>query len=669
MQPRLFERFADRRNETWTSGSVTERLRGRLRGEGRIARALGSSDEVETPQAQVAFPDGWPTPESLLDQLELLTTPANGPVAAWAEKTLVAIEVALDTAGPTDAAAAGPLLSLGDSVATGMMVADSGSSPQLASQTRRAALAVARRVAVWRAAAAWCAAEDRVPDSTTSGDVAVMLGAQPIDPEVSRLLGFIERYESSGEPLDASAVKGSLASLADSSSPAAAALVRAVSDHYHAPNVRIAVHRDFVEQMLPESTVTSGGFQDFILGRPVRGRRTVEQSSSVRFVPHAREIRMELVIAGEVAARSVTESGPVTVHSTSQATFTVAKPVQITSSGLAVGPARGTARTRAQLADIETSFDNVPIMGSLVRSIARNQHDDARGEAIREASGKIVGQACREVDQQTGPKLEELAEQIRQRLWQPLVHLGLEPTPVALETTDEMASLRLRLAADTQLAAHTPRPRAPGNALVSVQLHETVANNAFGRFGLAGRRLELPQLAGIVCEKLGIETRVPDDLPDGVAVTFAAKEPLRVECRDGMVHVRVALDAIESGRRNWYDLVARVAYKPVASGPQIFLEREGPVQIGGEGHEGRMEIALRVIFGKVFAKERAIGILPTKVTTNPKLVTMRAVQAVATDGWLAIALAEPATTITGQSIAPSPTAASPLPFERRLLRR
>ena len=198
MQPRLFERFADRRNETWTSGSVTERLRGRLRGEGRIARALGSSDEVETPQAQVAFPDGWPTPESLLDQLELLTTPANGPVAAWAEKTLVAIEVALDTAGPTDAAAAGPLLSLGDSVATGMMVADSGSSPQLASQTRRAALAVARRVAVWRAAAAWCAAEDRVPDSTTSGDVAVMLGAQPIDPEVSRLLGFIERYESSG---------------------------------------------------------------------------------------------------------------------------------------------------------------------------------------------------------------------------------------------------------------------------------------------------------------------------------------------------------------------------------------------------------------------------------------------------------------------------------------
>jgi hypothetical protein len=273
------------------------------------------------------------------------------------------------------------------------------------------------------------------------------------------------------------------------------------------------------------------------------------------------------------------------------------------------------------------------------------------------------------VDQQADPLFAEMAERIRERVWQPLVSLGLDPTPVGLETTADVASLRLRLAADTQLAAHTPRPRAPGNAMLSIQVHETVANNAFGRFGLAGRRLELPALARLVCEKLGIETRVPDDLPDGVAVTFAAGEPLRVECRDGLVRVRVALDAIESGRRNWYDLVAQVAYKPVAVGPQIYLEREGPVQIGGPAHEGRMEIALRVIFGKIFAKERLIAILPAKVAENPKLAGLRAVQAVATDGWLAFALAEPAASVTGQPAGISPSAATPAPADRRVLRR
>jgi hypothetical protein len=335
------------------------------------------------------------------------------------------------------------------------------------------------------------------------------------------------------------------------------------------------------------------------------------------------------------------------------------KPIHLTPNGLAIAPARGNAATRAQLADIETSFDSVPIMGSLVRSIARNQHDDSRAEASREASGKIVGRACREVDRESGPKLEEMAARIRARIWQPLVGLGLEPTPVALETTADVASLRLRLAAESQLAAHTPRPRAPADALVSLQVHDSVANNACERFGLAGRRLELPELARLVCERMGIEPRVPDDLPDGVAVTFAQVAPLRIECRDGLVHVRVALDAIESGRRNWYDLVAQVAYKPVAAGPQVFLEREGPVRIGGPDHEGRMEIALRTIFGKIFAKERPIALFPEQVAANPRLAGVRAVQAVATDGWLGIALAEPPETTAAGPTSLSPTAAKP----------
>jgi len=93
------------------------------------------------------------------------------------------------------------------------------------------------------------------------------------------------------------------------------------------------------------------------------------------------------------------------------------------------------------------------------------------------------------------------------------------------------------------------------------------------------------------------------------------------------------------------------------------------VQIGGPGHEGRMEIALRTVFGKIFAKERPVPLVPVKVTENPRLVGLRAVQAVATDGWLAIALAEPRADVTGQPTTPSPTAARQPSADRRLLRR
>jgi hypothetical protein len=681
--PRIMGRIADRRGDARAAvgagepgrrppaGPLADRIRSRLRGQGRLARALGAPESI--PDGHAAATDGWPTPDRLIDQLEALANAATAAsdqgVVAWTEQALVAMQVVLETAGPADAAAPDALLVLGEAVATGMVTAEQGLAPQLASETRRAALALARRVAVWRAAADWSTAAAPQPQSAQSADIGLMLSARPAGDDVQRLLSFIERYEASSDPGHASAVKAALAGIGAAPSPAAAELARAVSAHYLAPNVRLAVHRGFVDRMLPESTVSNGPVQDFILGRPVRGRSTVEQSMGVRFLPHPSEIRMELVINGQVASRTVTESGPVAIHSKSNATFVVLKPIHLTPNGLAIAPARGNAATRAQLADIETSFDSVPIMGSLVRSIARNQHDDSRAEASREASSKIVGRACREVDQQSGPKLDEMAARIRELVWQPLVGLGLEPTPVALETTADVASLRLRLAADSQLAAHTPRPRAPADALLSMQFHETVANNAFERFGLAGRRLELPELARLVCDRMGIETRVPDDLPDGVAVTFAQVAPLRIECRDGLVHVRVALDAIESGRRNWYDLVAQVAYKPVAVGPQVLLEREGPVRIGGPDHEGRMEIALRTIFGKIFAKERPIALVPEKVTANPRLAGVRAVQAVATDGWLGIALAEPAETTIARPAAPSPTAVKPVPADRGPLRR
>jgi hypothetical protein len=82
-----------------------------------------------------------------------------------------------------------------------------------------------------------------------------------------------------------------------------------------------------------------------------------------------------------------------------------------------------------------------------------------------------------------------------------------------------------------------------------------------------------------------------------------------------------------------------------------------------------MEIALRTIFGKIFAKERPIAILPDKVTANPRLATVRAVQAVATDGWLGIALAEPAEVTTGRPAALSPTAVKPATTSVGPLRR
>lgn len=663
---RLLSRIIERRAEATGSAPVGPRLFERLRND----RRGRGSHAAEEPTADADARDGggmrWPHPAGLVAQLEALST-ADGASASWAATTQASLKSTLATRGPRDPASDEPLLALGESVPAGMKLADETTDAVLASRIRRVALGVSRRVAVWRAAAALCTEVDGDRQAAATGEIAADITAAGTVEAVAGMVASLERYEGARSPADAAAVRESLRAVVASASDEAKPLHRAVHDHYLSPNLRIAINEQFVERMLPESTVSSGPLQDFVLGRRVRGVKTVEQSTAVVFVPHPGEIRLDLLVSGEIASRTVTDAGAVEIHSRGQSTFTVHKPIHVSPQGLVFNAARGTASSQTQLANIQTSFDSVPLVGSLVRGIARSQHDEMRGEADREVRAKIVGRACREVDQQTEPKLTELADRIRERFWKPMAQLGLEPAAVALETTADAATARLRLAATDQLAAHTPRPRAPADALMSMQIHESSVNNACGRFGLAGRKLSLEELTRLVCERLGIPPQVPEDLPEGVEVTFAAQEPLRIECRDGLVHVRVALDALESGRRNnWYDIVANVSYRPVASGIQVELQREGPVQLSGDGQKGRMEFGLRTIFGKMFPKERPVPLVPAGIASNPRLAGVVAVQAVSSDGWLAFALGEPAPAGSGRTSATATRLPDPA---NRVLRR
>jgi len=601
----------------------------------RVGERLLGRDRDRAPAPAIAtssvssggVPDirAWPAPKKLVQQLEHLSDamPANES-SPWAGEALAQLQRVLETAGPRDADAQPALVTLGEFVHAGMGVADASTDHSHASATRRAALALARRVAVWRAACGVC----------TGGGAA----DARIETEVARLLDAVERFETSTTPEDAAIAARATDVVAAVPHARTGALAKAVSDHYLSANVRIAVHQRFLEKLLPAPTVITGAVDDVVLGRKVRGTRTVQRTTTVRFVPDSDEIAFDLEVHGDVESHTVTDSGPVSLTSRGDSSFTVRKPIKVSSAGLLFGMATGVASNRSQLANVQTSFDSVPIMRSLVRNIARSQHEETLPEANREVIDHIVSKACREVDAQAEPKFVEIADRIRDRVWTPLERLGLEPTAVAMETTATTATLRLRLAADEQLAAHTPRPRAPADALLSLQVNESSINNALERLGLAGRRLALEDLVGMLYERAGFEPRIPDDLPDGVHVTFARHQPLRVECRDGLVHMRVTLDAIESGRRSWYDIVAQVAYKPATSAPQVFLEREGPVQLSGPGHQGRIEFALRTIFSKIFPKERPIPVLPERLVKNPRLEGLHVLQAVSTDGWLALAL-------------------------------
>ena len=641
------------------------RLLDRLRaGERLLARDRAPSKEDKSPAGQGAATSagGWPVPTTLLKQLDQLAK-ADGPASSWGEKTTAEVRAVIATTGPADPAATSPLEQLALLVEDGLRIALTTDDPTAAAAIRRATLATQRRTLVWQGAATAMITPADVPQPASPAE-SESTGAHRAT--VEALLATLERYESTPTPAEGALAVESIDALAESGIMSLVDFATTVRDHYSAANVRVAVHQKFLERVMPPARVTTAPVDDTVLGRQVRGTSRVEQSTAVRFSPDARGISLVLEVRGDVASRTVTESGPVALTSRGSSSFTVRKPVSVGGTGLRLGQATGSASSRSQLADIQTSFDGVPIMRSLVRNIARNQHDEHLPEANREVIDKIVARACREVDQQVEPQLLAAAEKLRTQAWGPLVKLGLEPTPVSLETQDGIAMARLRLAGDDQLAAHTPRPRAPNGSMLSVQIHESAINNALERLALAGRQLPLEDLIHLLCERAGVEPHIPDELPEDVVITFAREQPLRVQYRDGLVHIRVALEAIESGRRGWHDIVASVTYRPKADDPQLFLEREGSVHLSGPGHQGRAEIALRAVFGKIFPKERPLPLMPEAFVTNPRLADMKVLQAVSADGWLAISLGE-----LPEATPPSPAkiAAPPPSPARRILRR
>jgi len=576
----------------------------------------------------------WPPPKELFRKLDELA--ADGPprpssykdICEWVNQTTSHFSSIMTTRGPHELHATPSIIALDKCFDDGMALADTLPDIENAAQIRRAAFAIKRRSKTWHAAAILS------EGLTEQTDVE-----KKVLNDISSLLASLEEFEVHPDAVHAVEVRHALAAVEKSGFLEFPALRQAVIHHYAAPNFRVALDEIFLTRLMPEAPSKTEPLRDVILGKPVRGRRVVEQITSVDLTPDADEICFDLTVDGHVSTYAITETGPIALTSRGSGQFTVKKPMKICHEGLIVGRSVASASNRARLINVSTSFDSVPLMGSLLRTLARNQHADSLPEANREVAQKIVWQSCRDTDKESEEKFAVLSNQIEDSFWQPLVRLGLSPTPF-METTEDKATLRLRLNADTQLAAHTPRPREPDGTLFGYQVHESAINNAFDRLGINGQKLSLEELFIHVQQQLGFEAKIPEDLPEGVSVAFEQVEPIRVDFDEGLVHVKISIDALESGRRDWYDVIGSVTYKPIASGNTIVLQREGPIRISGPGHRGRIEFALRTIFGKIFPKERPVPIVPKKITEHPRLQDLTTLQAMSWDGWIAIALGD-----------------------------
>jgi hypothetical protein len=453
------------------------------------------------------------------------------------------------------------------------------------------------------------------------------------------LAAFIERYESTGSMRDADAIAELRQRLKWSDNPRLQALAEDINRNYRNANMRVAFAGDLLNRMIPPQQPVAAPVHSTIAGADVRGHSLTETQIHVKLLPDPTVWRFGLEVDGQVNSQTVSQTWPARVKNCCRVEYEARKLVLVNRYGVHVYPAEAHANGDTNLLGVDSSFSPVPIIGALVESAAREQNRQSRSQAIAQVNSKVEREACARMDNEANAKLANLDERFHQKVMEPIERFGLSFEPIDMNTTSERATMRLRLAGEPQLGAHTPRPSAPSDSLVSVQLHESAFNNALLGLGLDGKRLTAAELHTLLADKLRRPAEPePVDLPRGAKVEFAEHDAVRLVCREDRVELILEIVELRHGRDSIRGVGVHAFFRPVVDGLDIKLVRDGTLQFDGAHLRAGPRVVLHSVFGKLLPKDQELPILAAKLSDDPRFKGLMVTQLVIDDGWVAMSI-------------------------------
>ena len=307
--------------------------------------------------------------------------------------------------------------------------------------------------------------------------------------------------------------------------------------------------------------------------------------------------------------------------------------------GIRVWPVEISVANRTRLRGIDTPFNGLPLIGQMVKGVARSQMEENKPAATREVRRKVAAKARDRIDAETRERLAKFVQRMHERVFGPLNALSLDPRLIAAETTEKRFVMRLRLAGEDQLGSHTPRPRAYADSLASVQIHESALNNGIERLQLNGRTFTLLGLSRHIAARLNrpMHWEITPDHAD-VKIKFAEKDAVVVRCQHGQVILTLSIARLRKSPRVWKDFQIRAFYRPEVNGRSAELVRDGVIHLIGDRLNLGSQIALRGIFAHALSKDNPWNLVPEPIVSEPKLRDAAITQFVIDDGWIGVSL-------------------------------
>ena len=604
-------------------------------------------------------PAGWPITFTLNDQLSTLVTDArpskdssqtlvssvdhskeradegHESKALWAMQvgeTLAKLQ-SLDRLGDDQA---GDLLSQLDSLATTGL----GNAEQLRDDAARvqwllAAFAVARRTAVWKPV--WEVASGHTIvhesfDPNRSGTSTAI--------DYAALLNELEQTELNSIESSSTRIMQAIHALRGSDNEQLTNVASAIDTHYRNANLRIAISSEMLGRLLPSIEPKSVPIRTTVLGSRVHGNSRVESDLKLVLNPSPDRWSINLQALGKVKTQSIGYNGPVSLRTFGQSRFVAATPIVVTREGVRIGDPNVSVNGTTNLRGVQSKYDSWPLVSGLVRNIAISRYETIAPRSNKIANQKMRAQIAETIDQTIETRIADATQRLGQAVLGPLGRLQLDPKVIDMQTTNERLLARYRLAGDQQLAAFTPRPRAPRESLMSAQVHQSAINNMLEQLVPTGKEKSVEDAIAEALNVLGAaDAQLPDDLPEDVTIQFAAHRPIAIEVDKDQLWVTMRILRLNRGdnlRLNRF--IVRAAYQAEVDGINVSLVRDGHLRISGNGMSMRERLPVRAIFNKVLSPNRKIPLTLPQLTEQTAVEDLVVTQLELRDGWIGMAV-------------------------------
>ena len=420
------------------------------------------------------------------------------------------------------------------------------------------------------------------------------------------------------------------------------ALASQLDNHYRNANIRIAISQALINRMLPAPKALEEPIDDTILGARVSGKSRTSTMLKVFLIPDKKQWRLGVQASGEVTSDTETRKRSNTFHNKGSSRYTVNKDLMVDRRGVRLGHATAKAEDiESELLKFETGFDSLPLFGSMFRSIVRNQYNLQSDQARDIFENRVSRRARSRFDEEIAGHLSQVENRFQDRYLTPLKNLQLEPIALDLQTTTgSRLILRYRLAGNRQMAANTSRPRAPGDSLMSIQIHESAINNTLQNLKLDGKQTDLRTLYRDIAKAFDrSDITIPEEIPTNVTVSMADQESVRVQFGDGTVRLRIHMKELKSGSRHkWKNFVLTAKYQPSKDQLTASLYRDGHLQFAGKHLRLKDRIALQGIFNKALPRTQPVNIINQGMADQPGLKDLEVSQFIVRNTWIGVAL-------------------------------